>query len=120
MDQPQPPIIDPPKKKATSWQNTIATYMSRHVRHVRARSNEWIRVHRSGGGDSGGGWNGGNLWVTLIFAAIALWVVYAVVAWIVGIIEAIVSAVFAFLSVAVPVVAVVLVVLFGLRLIRSK
>ena len=119
MDQP-PPIIDPSKKKATSWQNTIATYMSRHVRHVRARSNEWIRVHRPGGGSSGGGWNGGNLWVTLILAAVALWVVYAVVAWIVGIIEAIVSAVFAFLSVAVPVVAVVLVVLFGLRLIRSK
>jgi len=118
MDQPQPPIIDPPKKD-TSWHNTIATYMSRHVRHVRARSNEWIRVHRSGGGGSGG-WNGGNLWVTLILAAVALWVVYAVVAWIVGIIEAIVSAVFAFLSVAVPVAAVVLVVLFGLRLIRSK
>ena len=115
MDQPQPPIIDPSKKKDTSWHNTIATYMGRHVRHVRAKSNEWIRVHRSGGG-----WNGGNLWVTLIAAAVALWVVYAVVAWIIGVIKAIVSAVFAFLSVAVPVVAVVLVVLFGLRLIRSK
>jgi hypothetical protein len=34
--------------------------MTRHVRHVHARSNEWIRVHRDRPrqrkGDDGGGW----------------------------------------------------------------
>ena len=120
MDQPQPPRTDPPKN--TSWHNTIATYMSRHIRHVRAASDEWIRVHRSGGGGSSGG-GGNHNWgpVLMVLGIIGgLWLIYGIVSWVIGIVETIVSALFAFLSVALPLVAVSYALVFFLRFFRSK
>ena len=56
MDQPQPPLPPEPRKPSW-WGNAIASYMSRHIRHTHASSNEWVQVHRDhgGGGEGGGG-----------------------------------------------------------------
>ena len=121
MDQPQPPRTDPPKN--TSWQNTIATYMSRQIRYVRATRDEWIRVHRSGGRGSSSSGGGNNNWqpVLIVLGIIGgLWMVYRIVSWVMSIVEAIVSSLFAFLRVVVPWVGVFCAVVFCFRLFRSK
>ena len=56
MAQAPPPNPDQQKPEKHAWHNAIASFMSRHIRHIHAKSNEWYRVHRSGG-RGGGGWN---------------------------------------------------------------
>ena len=123
MEQRQPPPTNPetkPKelpKKDTAWHNAIASFMSRRIRHIHAKSSEWFQVHRSGGGSGGGDW---NPWVKVIGFLLGCWLVYAVVSWVIELIQAVVNAIFNFLSAAIPVVAVILGVVFVVRLIGNK
>ena len=67
--------------------------MGRFIKHVRARSNEWVAIHRShppstgggGGGGSGGGIIGLILLLVLCFAG--CWLVFKVIAGIISIIS---------------------------------
>ena len=110
MDQPQQPPITEPPKKDTSWKNVLASFMARH-RHIRAKRDEVVHVHRdgdTGGGGSGGG--DGDGWWKLIKVAVVVLMGYLVVSWVIAVVQAIVNAVLAFLSVAIPIAAVILAV----------
>ena len=107
MDQPQHQPTEPPKN--TSWHNSIASYMTRHIRNIHASGNEWIRIHRSSGSSGNGGGGGDGWWWLLKFIGIIL-LAYVVISTVIAVVEAVVNAVVAFLSVAVPVVGVILAV----------
>lgn len=92
MDQQQPPIIDPPKKN-TSWHNTIASFMSRKIRHINASSNEWYRVHRTGCGGGSGGGGGGAFLLVLAGIMFVCWLAYQAFMWLVAVIQAIIEGV---------------------------
>ena len=112
MDQPQPPKTDPPKN--TSWHNSIACYMSRHVRHIHAKSDEWYRVHRSGCGGSGGGGGG---WIYLLLIAgvmFACWLAYHVFIWLVDVIRSIIQGVCSCVIAMVPVLLLIGIGLIGI------
>ena len=85
--EPHPPIIEPPQKKDTSWHNAIANYMSRRIRHIHASSNEWYRVHRSGGSSGNGGGNGWNGLFYLACIAFGCWVAYQAFIWVVDLLR---------------------------------
>ena len=109
----RPPIIDPQPnqepKKDTSWHNTIASFMTRRIRHMRASSNEWIRVHRNGNGSRGGGGSGGGGgWLVLLGVFGIGWLAYQIVMAVVQTVQAFVQGVAEFISDITPVVIVVL------------
>ena len=78
-----PPIIDPPPKN-TGWHNSVASFMSRRIRHIHVSGNEWYRIHRDSSSSSGGGGGGDYRWLLkLLMLGGLAWLGYQVFLWIV-------------------------------------
>ena len=76
MGAPRPSPPDRQAEQPHCWSNSLASFMGRHIRHIHAKSNEWVRVHRGpsgsgGGGGGGSGWNLGGILMAILFG---LWI----------------------------------------------
>ena len=110
MDQQPPTTEPPPKGKDTSWHNAIASFMSRRVHHIRARSGEWYRIHRNRGGGNGGYGGDGKHWLRLLLFLGIVWLAYHVFLWLVEAVRAVIHGVAEFLVAVTPAVIVIMII----------
>ena len=99
MGQPQPPIIDP--QQSRGWWKAMTSFISRCLRSIRARSDDWYRIQPTGRVSS----NGGSGWTFLLLVAGAMftcWLAYQIFMGIVELIRDIIQGICSCLIAAVP------------------